>query len=54
MLLQVDDQRILVAVNPQDIRTLHTWRGQEIDSASTESVDLANRSLSSTSRVDGL
>jgi flagellar biogenesis protein FliO len=33
MLLHVDDQRILVAVNPQEIRTLHTW-------TSTINVDL--------------
>lgn len=25
MLLEVDDQRILVSVNAQDVKTLHTW-----------------------------
>lgn len=40
MLLQVDDQRILVAVNPQDIRTLHTWSGRNDTIAAGEGADL--------------
>ncbi len=41
MLLQVDDQRILVAVNPQDIRTLHTWRGRDNTIVADEGADLS-------------
>jgi flagellar biogenesis protein FliO len=40
MLLQVDDQRILVAVNPQDIRTLHTWNGRDNTIVAGEGADL--------------
>jgi len=40
MLLQVDDQRILVAVNPQDIRTLHTWSALEKTTSLSETEEL--------------
>lgn len=44
MLVQVDDQRMLLSMNTQDIRTLHTWTALPKDEPSTEQPTLSKAS----------
>lgn len=43
MLVQVDDQRMLLSMNTQDIRTLHAWTctSREVQDATSQEQDMA-------------